>query len=138
MIIWRTGCALLVGTLLALLVLVASVETTQQPAVEIMPVTEMVVSGGYTIAGSVAEFPPCTGAMRGVMVRLLPPGRTTSTDLYSGNFAFDGVPDGAYVLSIEPPCNPFGCWPQVPVTVRGGDVGVQICPEPRITPTPVP
>ena len=138
MIIWRTGCALVVGTVLALLVLTASIETTQQTGVEIVPVTPMVVQSGHTVSGSVAEFSPCSGAMRGVMVSLLPLGRMTSTDLYDGSFAFEGVPDGAYTLSVEPSCNPFGCWPQVPVMVSGGDVTVQLCPEALATPTPEP
>lgn len=93
----------------------------------------------HTISGYVAEFPGCGGRMRGVWVTLLPLGRTVQTSVADGSFAFAGVPDGNYTLSLGGYCNPFGCYPDTPVTVAGADVFVTICPVaplPTWTPTP--
>lgn len=85
----------------------------------------------HRISGSVAEFPHCEGRMRGVTVRLEPLGETTVTSIgpdSGGIFDFANVPPGDYTLTIEPRCNPFGCWDPVPVRVVDQDVAVQVCP----------
>ena len=89
--------------------------------------------GGFRISGFVAEFPLCGGAMRGVTVTLGPLGArtpTSSNPADPGEFAFDGVPAGDYTLTVSPPCNPFGCWPETPVSITDEDVFVRICPDP--------
>ena len=93
-------------------------------------------STGHTVSGHVAEFPPCFGTMRGMIVVLEPTGRTTMTDLSAALFSFEHVSDGNYTLVVSPPCNPFGCWPETPVAVAGADVDVQICPVAKAAPTP--
>ncbi len=90
----------------------------------------------YTLSGHVAEFPPCFGNMRGVMVTLYPPARSTWTDLINAEFSFDQVASGAYTLTVSPPCNPYGCWPPTDVTVDKANVYVHVCPVPHATHTP--
>lgn len=90
----------------------------------------------YTISGYVAEFPGCGGRMRGVTIALLPLGATTESSLADGSFSFSGIPNGEYTLTLFGYCNPFGCYPDTPVTVAGEDVFVEICPLSGATPTP--
>jgi hypothetical protein len=98
-------------------------------------------AGEFSITGSVAEFPPCSGRMRGVTVTLEPLGWTTQTSLGpdGGLFEFDPVPPGDYTLTVTPGCNPFGCWRDTPVPVTGEHARVEICmdaPTPAVPPTP--
>jgi hypothetical protein len=91
----------------------------------------------YTVSGTAYEFPGCVGYMRGWIVVLDPLGWEMQTSLGDGSFAFHDVPNGSYSVRMSPPCNPSGCWSDVPVTVAGGDVQhVQTCPNgPVVTPT---
>lgn len=98
----------------------------------------------YTIRGHVAEFPSCSGSMRGVTVYLEPLGLTTQTDLIpGGDFSFANIPEGDYTVRI-PGCNPYGCWTDAPITVNGTDAFATVCmvtftptPTPTLTPTPI-
>lgn len=94
----------------------------------------------YSIRGTVAEFPDgCSGAVRGISVRLDPLDLETRTDMDVGNFSFENVPAGEYTLAVGPRCNPHGCWTPTIVTVTDSDVDVRICPiETTPTPTPTP
>ena len=92
---------------------------------------------GYTVSGTVFEFPSGNGVMRGVEVTIDPLGLTDTTDLTGGGFRFEDVPDGEYTLTVSPECNPFGCWPVTAVVVSGADVTVNIYPE-EVAPTPTP
>jgi hypothetical protein len=103
---------------------------------EVFPI-EIVDPETFTLSGMVTEFPLCQGAQRGFTVTLEPLGLTAQTDLSTGGFSFE-VPPGDYTLSVSPSCNPFGCWPQTPVSVVDEDVFVQICPEELPTPTVTP
>jgi hypothetical protein len=78
------------------------------------------------IEGCVAETRahPC-GAIR-VGVRLEPLGIVADYGSLSPRFRFEGIPEGDYVLTVPNHCNPFGCWPRVPLSVRGTDVFVNI------------
>ncbi|MEW6235841.1 MAG: SUMF1/EgtB/PvdO family nonheme iron enzyme, partial [Candidatus Omnitrophota bacterium] len=90
----------------------------------------------HTISGYVAEFPgPTGGIARGVSVKLNPLGITTTTSILDGSFTFINIPDGNYVLVVPP--NPFGYYPDTPVTVAGSDVVVGIRPI-EYTPTNTP
>ncbi len=95
---------------------------------------------GHTISGILTESPGCMGAERGWTVALDPGFITTTTSLNDGSFSFSNVSDGSYTVYPLPPCNPFGCWNALPVTVAGSDrTGLQICLQgPLPTPTPVP
>jgi hypothetical protein len=95
---------------------------------------EIVDPPQFMLSGIVTEFPLCSGAMGGVTVTVSPLGSSVQTDLSDGGFSF-AVPAGEYTLSVSPPCNPFGCWPDIPVSVVDRDVFVQICPLEGITPT---
>lgn len=84
---------------------------------------------GVRVSGHVAEFPlGCQGAMRGVTVRLEPGGFSSQTDLVDGSFAFDGISPGEYALTVDPPCNPFGCWSPQDVRVGTVDQSLTVCP----------
>jgi Tol biopolymer transport system component len=94
------------------------------------------------ISGRVFESPGCEGLMRGWTVVLSPLGWTTQTSVEDGGFVFFAAPDGSYELQMSPPCNAFGCWDPVPVTMAGAPVYVEICPHafvptPTATPTAV-
>lgn len=99
-------------------------------------------SDRFTVSGTVAEFPPCGGRMRGVGVLLEPGGRATQTSFDAsdgGRFAFYGVLPGAYVVHVVPGCNPYGCWSSEELKVEGSDVDVSLCMspiDPNATPTP--
>lgn len=96
---------------------------------------------GYSISGYVAEFPACSGRMRGVTVVLEPLGLTTQTTIGGGEYSFTDVPPGNYILSVDQGCNPSGCWLDSPVDVSDSDVSTDICMGPRgedPTPTPTP
>lgn len=92
---------------------------------------------GYTVAGHVAEFPPCFGSQRGIGVALNPGGYTAQTDLINGNFVLNNIPDGNYTVSIPSMCNIYGCWQSVQISVSGADVtGVNVCMNSSATSTP--
>lgn len=98
-------------------------------------------SGNHVVSGIVAEFPSCTGAMRGVTVVLEPLNITTTTSVDAGRFAFRDVPPGDYTLRVLEGCNPFGCWEVEPVRVGSDNVDLTVCmtaigPDPSPTPTP--
>jgi subtilisin-like proprotein convertase family protein len=98
---------------------------------------------GFSVSGYVTEFPSCTGRMRGVTVTLQPLGLSTQTGIgpdpsEAGLFVFHNVPPGNYTLTVSPGCNPYGCWPETPVSVMSSDVSVpSICPV-AFSPTPTP
>lgn len=92
----------------------------------------------HAVAGRVAEFPQsCQGAQRGVTVTLEPLGRSMQTSLADGSFRFEDVPPGDYTLRVSY-CNPYGCWPERPITVVDNDVYAVLCPRTVGTPTPTP
>ncbi len=92
---------------------------------------------GYTVSGYVAEFPACSGRMRGVGVTLEPIGLSADSSIDGGEFSFSDVPPGDYVVSVAG-CNPFGCWRGSPISVVDGDVQTAVCMnEPTPTPEPV-
>lgn len=101
-------------------------------------------SDRFTVSGTVAEFPPCNGRMRGVGVILEPGGWSTQTSVDAndgGRFAFYGVLPGVYTVRVVPGCNPYGCWNPEPLQVEAGDVDVSLCMspiDPNATPTPTP
>jgi hypothetical protein len=86
---------------------------------------------GFNIDGCLDEFPGSGSCGQiGVGVRLEPLG------LYSyafNRFHFADVPPGDYVISVPLRCNPFGCWPDVPVTVVDHDVFVHMAITPKPT-----
>jgi hypothetical protein len=84
--------------------------------------------GTFRVSGRVADHPQgCEGGAR-VEVRLDPVGWvTTSND--NGEFAFDGVPPGDYMLSVPGGCGPFQCWLQQAVHVGAQDVALKLCPQ---------
>ncbi len=97
----------------------------------------------FTVSGILYEFEGCIGYQRGWTVRLEPPGYSAVTDVMSGYFEFPDIPNGEYTIIAVPECNPFGCWPETPVAVSGGNEYVDICPvaftpTPTATPTPSP
>ncbi len=102
-------------------------------------------TGGHVVSGIVAEFPSCTGAMRGVTVVLEPLNLTTTTSsdaVGGGRFAFRDVPPGDYTIRVAEGCNPFGCWEVDPVRVGSDNVDLAVCmtatgpsPSPTATPT---
>jgi hypothetical protein len=113
-------------------VVLAAVVVAPRTAVATTPTP----TGRYVVGGRVAEFPAgCQGAQRGVTVVFEPLGRTTQTSLADGSFRFDQVPPGYYTLRVDY-CNPFGCWPERPITVAGSDVYEVLCPVADETPTP--
>jgi len=133
----QRGCLLPISFLLALILGVSfytqseeiSLEPPLLPSVIAVTITPLpIASDGFTLSGSVAEFPPCNGAMRGVTVQLEPLGLATQTDLEGGRFSFEDIPSGDYRLSVSPACTPFGCWPETPVTIAGSDLEVELCP----------
>jgi hypothetical protein len=95
----------------------------------------------YTVSGTVAEFPPCSGRMRGVTVRLEPLGLVTQTSnatVDGGTFAFSNVPIGDYTVRVAQGCSPLGgCWAVTPLRVDDSDVTVRICMD-RVEPPPIP
>ncbi len=108
-----------------------------EPSVTVSPV----VRTGFTLDGCVDEFPPEEGAACGQIgapVRLDPLGLVWTTDVDYVGFHFTNVPPGDYVLSVIEGCNPWGCWPDVPVAITDHDVVVDIplipyipAPEPK-------
>ncbi len=87
--------------------------------------------GFHRVSGVVAERPPCEGRMRGVTVRLEPQSDTTATSIgpdAGGSFEFARVAPGDHTLTVEPRCNPYGCWDPLVVHVVDEDVSVQLCP----------
>jgi hypothetical protein len=94
----------------------------------------------YTVSGTVAEFPPCSGRMRGVTVRLEPLGLVTQTSnatVDGGTFAFSNVPIGDYTVRVAQGCSPLGgCWAVTPLRVDDSDVTVRICMD-RVEPPPI-
>lgn len=101
----------------------------------------VVAAKGFDVFGFVAEFPHCSGRMRGVTVTLDPLGLSTDTSVGSdgGFFEFSNVPPGDYVLRVAQGCNPFGCWIDTPVQVVDAPVDVEICMDeltPVFSPTP--
>ncbi len=96
--------------------------------------------GGVRVTGFVAEFPPCSGRMRGVEVVLEPLGLSTTTSLLpdGGEFVFESVPPGNYTLTVSNGCNPFGCWQDTPVEVGDRDVRVNVCMRGPASPTATP
>lgn len=98
---------------------------------------------GFAVDGCVDEFPGEGCGQFGVTVRLDPLGLTGGT--YSDlDFHFGNIPPGSYVLSVFQRCNPWGCWPDEPVTITDHDVFVHIPLIPYTstplarTPTPIP
>jgi hypothetical protein len=84
--------------------------------------------GTFSISGRVAAQPRgCAGGVR-AEVRLDPVGWLTTSNA-SGEFAFDGVPPGDYMLSVPGGCGPFQCWPQQAVHVGAQDVALALCPQ---------
>ncbi len=114
-------------------VLTPTASPTRTPTRTPTPTNTPVTS--YRVSGHLYEFPGCVGYQRGWTILLQPTGRTTTTDLNTGYFEFTGVSNGNYTLVASPSCNPFGCWPNTPVTVSGADINVNICPA-AFTPTP--
>lgn len=95
----------------------------------------------YAVSGTVAEFLPCSGRMRGVTVVLEPLGLTAQTGLGpddGGTFRFEDVPPGDYTVRIAQGCSQLdGCWRVTPVQVVDADVSVNVCLEPDdAEPTP--
>ena len=99
----------------------------------VQPTVSPTARTDFTIDGCVAEFPDEPCGQIGFTVQLDPLGVTAP----SPDFRFTNLPPGDYVLSVHPGCNPFGCWPQVPVTIADHDVYVDI-PLLANTPTPTP
>lgn len=108
--------------------------TPTTTALEATPTVSPTVRIAFTVAGCVDEFPnePC--GQPGFTVQLDPLGLTDQ----SPDFRFANIPPGAYVLSVHPGCNPFGCWEEVPVTITDHDVYVHIALSPNPTSTPLP
>lgn len=90
---------------------------------------------GAIVSGRLYEFEGCVGYQRGWTIVLNPGNRTTTTDMDSGYFEFNGVENGYYTLNASPGCNPFGCWPDVSFPITGDNFYVDICPD-AFTPTP--
>jgi hypothetical protein len=106
-----------------------------------LPLDPIVPATGFTIHGIVAEFPACTGRMRGVTVTLEPLALTAETSVGpdGGVFEFVDVPPGEYVLRVSPRCNPFGCWRPTRIQVVDSFVRVDVCMDeltPAVPPTP--
>ena len=80
---------------------------------------------GFVVEGCIAETPghPCGLVLSSV--RLEPLGLSAYHGT-SGRFRFESVPPGDYALTVQNRCNPFGCWPKVPVSVGDSDVFVSI------------
>jgi hypothetical protein len=93
------------------------------------------VRDGFVVSGRLYEFEGCVGYQRGWTVMLEPPGLSATTNVASGYFEFPDITDGEYTIIAVPDCNPFGCWPETALTVAGGDIYVDICPD-AVTPTP--
>jgi hypothetical protein len=110
------------------------------PTATATPTATQTPVAGFAVTGTVCEFPPpgCSGVLRGATVTLEPLGWMTTTSLDQGRFAFAGIPNGRYTLTISPSCTPFGCYDPTPVTVAGVDVEVLIQPRPLATPTHTP
>ncbi len=105
---------------------------TPTPWPTVTPTGTPTPNQGFTVSGNIYEFPEyCMGYMRGWGIELLPLGWYTTSDVNSGFFSFDDVPNGEYWISATPGCNPFGCWPDIGITVDGGNItGIAMCPEP--------
>jgi hypothetical protein len=77
----------------------------------------------------------CGDDWSGVSLVLRPTEQTTTT-LSDGTFAFEGVEDGDYVLTLPPSqpssveldCDPLAESVCIPVSVRGHNVSVDLCP----------
>ena len=94
----------------------------------------------YAVSGTVAEFLPCSGRMRGVTVVLEPLGLSVQTGLGpddGGTFRFEGVRPGNYILRVAQDCSQIeGCWRETPVQVVAADVSADVCLEPDVEPSP--
>jgi hypothetical protein len=123
--------------------------TAQTPVVSATPsptntplptATPTPTSTGYRVTGYVVEFPDCgfNYYARGVSVALSPTGRSTTTDILTGIFVFDQVPNGIYTLIVNA-CHPtYGCWLPATVRVTDANVHVNLCLPPISTTTPTP